>query len=160
MMAECCCAGPDTSNASGPLACGACGTAGKPVDSLTIKALLTESALRRLEAGAYRFCPDSTCDVVYFAEDATTTFSTRDLRVPVWQKEPAGHRMVCYCFGETERDMTEEIDRTGTSLAADRVRSYIAAGRCACDVRNPKGACLGDVIAAVDRLRRTARSRP
>ena len=35
-------------------------------------------------------------------------------------------------------------------LAVDRVRAHIAAGRCACEIRNPKGTCcLGDVIAAV-----------
>ena len=34
-----------------------------------------------------------------------------------------------------------------------RIREHIAAQRCACDIRNPRGACcLGDVMAAVKRL--------
>lgn len=152
-MAECCCPGPSTADAGDPALCNACRTAGKAVDSLTVKALLTESALRRFEPTPYRFCPNSNCDVVYFAEDGLT-FSKADLRVPVWQKEPLGRRTVCYCFGENEHDIAAEIDRTGQSHAVARVRDHITAGRCACEVRNPRGSCcLGDVMAAVERMR-------
>jgi Zinc binding domain len=133
--------------------CRACRTAGKPVDVLTVKALLRELALSRYEPAEYRFCDDSSCEIVYFAE-AGPTFGVRDVRVPIWQKEPVGRRMICYCFGENEADMSAEIDRTGESLAIQRVRGHIAAGRCACEVRNPRGTCcLGDITAAVDRLR-------
>ena len=38
--------------------------------------------------------------------------------------------------------------------AVERVRAHISAGRCACEVRNPRGACcLGDVTNAVEYLR-------
>src|SRR5437867_3762092 len=150
-MAECC---PEPGTAREPVACGACQTSSKPVDSLTVKALLTESALSRFEPAVYRFCPNAGCDVVYFADNAPT-FSKPDVRARVWQKESIGRRTVCYCFGENEADIAEEIERTGESLAVHRVRTHIAAGRCACEIRNPKGACcLGDVTAAVERMRR------
>lgn len=150
-VAECCC--PKPSIVGEPVACPTCQAASKPVDSLTVKALLTESALIRFDPATYRFCPNAHCDVVYFAEHART-FKTLDVRVPVWHKEPVGRRTVCYCFGENETDMADEIDRTGESLAVARVRTHIAAGRCACEVRNPKGACcLGDVTAAVEQVK-------
>jgi hypothetical protein len=61
--------------------------------------------------------------------------------------------MVGYCFGENEADIAAEIERRGHSDAVQRVRAHIAAGRCACEIRNPRGACcLGDVIAAVERF--------
>ena len=152
LMAECCCSQPaDTASTFG---CSACRTKGSPVDELTVKALLTEVALQRFEAGVYRFCPDASCDVVYF-DTAGRTFTTTDLRVPVWQKAPPGARMICYCFGENETDIEAEVERTGGSKAVERVRAHIDAGRCACDVRNPKGACcLGDVMQAVQRMTR------
>lgn len=150
-MADCCCPEPDETVHS--VACRACGTAGKPVESLTVKALLTETALARYEHGAYRFCPDAECAVVYFAESGAT-FRTEDVRERVWQKEPAGDRTLCYCFGENERDIAAEIGRTGQSGAVARVRGHIAAKRCACEVRNPRGVCcLGELLAAVERLR-------
>ena len=149
-MADCCCAGPDQSEST--VVCRSCGTSGKPVESVTVKAMLTDAALARYEHAAYRFCPDAACAVVYFAENGTA-FTKDDVRERVWQKEPAGCRTLCYCFGENEADISEEIERTGRSEAVQRVRAHIAAKRCACEVRNPRGACcLGDLMAAVDRL--------
>lgn len=125
---------------------------GKPVELLTVKALLTENALRRVSTSPHRFCPDPDCDVVYF-DAAGNHYTKADVRVPVWQKEPFGDRMVCYCFGENEAGIRAEMERLGRSDAVDRVRRHIEAGRCACEVRNPRGACcLGDVTAAVKRV--------
>lgn len=149
-MADCCCAGPDQSEPS--VGCRACGAPGKPVESLTVKALLTDAALARYEHAAYRFCPDAACAVVYFAETGAT-FATGDVRDRVWQKEPPGARTLCYCFGENEADITRELEQTGQSASVQRVRAHIAAKRCACEVRNPRGTCcLGDLLAAVERL--------
>jgi predicted HD phosphohydrolase len=75
----------------------------------------------------------------------------------VWQKEPFGARLVCYCFGETEATIRDEIEMTGRSRAVERVREHIVAKRCACEVRNPRGACcLGDLIAAVRRAEQSS----
>lgn len=133
-------------------ACPATGTLGIRVESATVKALLTTTALQRFEPGTFWFCPAPDCDIVYF-NDHGQTFSTADVRIGVWQKQAEGDRIVCYCFGENETDIRLEIARDGRSRAAERVRAHIQAGRCACEVRNPRGACcLGDVTAAVKRL--------
>ena len=122
--------------------------------------MLTTSALARYEHEAYRFCPDARCPVAYFSERGTI-FTTSDVRERTWHKETPGHRTVCYCFGENEADIAAEIERQGRSDAVHRVRANIAAGRCACEIRNPRGACcLADVIAAVDQLSSAKVSRP
>lgn len=134
------------------MVCPASGTVGKPVELLTVKALLTEAALGRLTSSQHGFCAEPACDIVYFTVDGTA-YSKTELRVPVWQKEPFGQRMVCYCFGESEAAIRREIRTTGRSHAVERVRAHIAAGRCACEVRNPRGACcLGDLGNAVKRV--------
>ena len=126
---------------------------GKPVELLTVKALLIEPSMRRINNAAHHYCSEPSCDVVYF--DAKGTFYVKsEIRVPVWQKEPFGDRMVCYCFGVSESGIRTEIQTTGRSDATERVRAHIAAGRCACEVRNPRGACcLGDLAAAVTRVK-------
>jgi hypothetical protein len=132
--------------------CPASDTEGASVELQTVKALLTMTALRRFQAGRYRFCPAPACEVVYF-DDEGKTFLTSDVRDGIWQKQPEGGRFLCYCFGENEADIRAEIARDGSSRAVERVRAHIQAGRCACEVRNPRGACCpGDVIAAVNRL--------
>jgi hypothetical protein len=113
--------------------------------------LLTEAAMRRLNAAVFYFCADAACPTVYFAADGQR-FVSSDVRVAVWQKEPEGARTVCYCFGENEADMRREVERDGSTQAVERVRAHISARRCACEIRNPRGACcLGDVTAAVKR---------
>jgi hypothetical protein len=133
-------------------ACPACGQRGAPVQLQTVKALLTEIALRRVQLTHYRFCGNAACDLVYFG-DAGNRFGTGDIRVPVWQKQMPGARLLCYCFGETEAAIRAEILRDGRADAVGRVRQHLAAQRCACEIRNPRGACcLGDVIAGVTRI--------
>jgi hypothetical protein len=111
-----------------------------------------EDALRRFLPGEYRFCPDPDCDIVYFSADGQR-FTTADVRVPVWQKLPFGDRTICYCFGESEASIRSDRTSGAGGGAIERVREHIAAERCACEVRNPRGSCcLGDVIAAVKRI--------
>jgi hypothetical protein len=128
--------------------CPACNQRGAAVQLQTVKALLTEGALRRVEPTHYRFCGNPACDVVYFG-DVGDPFGRADIRVRVWQKERTGPRMLCYCFGETEAVIRAEAVRKAPVGAVARIRDHIARQRCACDIRNPRGeCCLGDVIAA------------
>jgi hypothetical protein len=148
-MSDCC--GVPASERDAASVCPLSGGKGKPVDRQTVKALLAEHALRRVSTSEHRFCPDPDCDVVYF-DGRGNQYTKADVRVPVWQKEPSGARMVCYCFDENEADIRSEIEQFGQSDAVGRVRRHIEAGRCACEIRNPRGACcLGDVTAAVKR---------
>jgi len=118
----------------------------------TVKGLLKEIALRRIQLTPYRFCSNAACGVVYFG-DAGDRFGTGDIRVPVCHKQMAGSRLLCYCFGETEAVIRGELLQSGRAEVVDRIREHIAADRCACDIRNPRGACcLGDAIAAVKRI--------
>ena len=148
-MADCC---DRTATEPGARTCPACGVKGAAVQLQTVKALLTEIALRRVQLTHYRFCSSAACDVVYFG-DAGDRFGTRDIRVPVWHKQPPGSRLLCYCFGKDEAVIRHELLQEGHAQVVDRIREHIAAERCACDIRNPRGACcLGDVTAAVKRI--------
>jgi hypothetical protein len=153
-MAECCCPPPV---AQSTRTCPACAGRTLAVDLATIKALLKAEALGRLEMVTFRFCPEPACDTVYVS-DTSQVFRVDDVRVPVWQKLPPGDRMLCYCFGETERNLRSE---TEAAVVLARVRAHIAERRCACDVRNPRGSCcLGDLTAAITRLQALPEVKP
>jgi len=49
--------------------CPECGQAGREIESITLKALLTPEALARLQPAAHTFCPTAGWPVVYFGED-------------------------------------------------------------------------------------------
>ena len=134
-MSDCC----ETSRQSlRQAACPVTGTPGTRVRLQAIRAILSDAGLRRLVPTPHYFCPDPRCEIVYFSEQGQCC-STGDVRTPVWQKEPMGSRLLCYCFGENEQAIAAEIAATGTSKALERVKEHIRSGSCACDIRNPRG---------------------
>jgi hypothetical protein len=142
-MADCC---SKSSSEPRDERCPECGRAGRKVGRITLLALLRPAALPRLSAREHRFCASSECAVVYFGDGEM--FVREDVLVPVFQKEPEGERTVCYCFAVSERDIRSEVEASGRSKAADRIKALVQAERCACEVRNPQGSCcLGNVTA-------------
>ncbi len=148
---ESCCGVKPTAAAS-PTHCPDCGKPGRLVDRITVKAMLRPEALMRLSAPEHRFCATPECPVVYFGIEEA--FEREEIVVPVFQKEPAGDRPVCYCFGIGEGDLRLELVETGRSTASDRVTALVNADRCACEVKNPQGSCcLGNLAAALNALK-------
>lgn len=146
-MERCCTVEPDRT-AQPRQECPACGSAGRSVERITVKALLRPQALARLSEPEHRFCATPACPIVYFGREET--FDRDDVSAPVFQKEHAGDRIVCYCFAVTEADLGREIAETGRSTAAAEIAGHVEAGRCACEVKNPQGSCcLGNVAGAV-----------
>lgn len=145
-MSDCCRVGEPAVEA--PDRCPDCGRVGRKLDRITLKALLRPEALARLKPPEHRFCPSVSCRVVYFGRGEV--FRREDVLVPVFQKEPTGDRTVCYCFAVSEGDIRREVEASGRSTALERITELVKAERCACEVRNPQGACcLGNVAAVV-----------
>ncbi len=160
-MSDCCSVNTKTGTAPLVMVCPVNGALSKQVDMLTVKSLV-----RKLPLGMpntqYYFCGASDCDVVYFAlEVDAPKFRREDLVVRVGAKETTEPIPVCYCFGFTRRDIENEIAETGRSTVADRIKTEVDAGNCACEVKNPSGkCCLGDVTRTVrDRLSQKGKSK-
>jgi len=143
-VSDCCRVEP--AGAPGPTQCPGCRRPGRKVQRITVKALIRPETLARLSAPEHRFCATSSCPVVYFGGDEV--LGREDVLLPVFQKEPAANRTVCYCFAVTEGDIRRELEASGRSTASERIAAFVKADRCACEVRNPQGACcLGNVLA-------------
>ena len=133
--------------------CPSCMSASAPVDRSTLKALLTADGLKRGIPPQPRFCSNAECVIVYFDVDGQATFTEADVTVRVYAKhstEPA--TPVCYCFGVTVEAMAnpERARELRESVAREVQEQH-----CACEVKNPKGACcLGDLV-RLERLHAT-----
>jgi hypothetical protein len=80
-------------------------------------------------------------------------FAVSDVREPVTAKTGGDARPLCYCFGFTEGDIRRELARAGETRIPSRIGRLIKEKLCACEVRNPSGACcLGEVNRSVKRL--------
>jgi hypothetical protein len=127
-------------------ACATCAERASPVQLQTVKALLCEVALRRVQLTHYRFCANPACETVYFG-DAGDRFGIHDVRMPVWQKQSGSDALLCYCFGETEAGIRSELLEHGRTNGVERIREHITAQRCACDIRN-HGVCAAWVMSS------------
>jgi len=148
-MADCCTV-KDAAPAPTVMNCPVSGTKSKQVDALTVKALVRHLpfGLGRVQ---YYFCGAPDCDVVYFPFNPhAPSFHRADLLVRVGVKEKSDPIPVCYCFGVTRKDIRDEIERSGKSTVAERIKAEVKAGNCACEVKNPSGkCCLGNVTRAI-----------
>lgn len=101
----------------------------------------------------YYFCSNPECKTVYFPEEEGITFDVNSLRVRVGTKEKEDPKPLCYCFGFNESDIKLEIAIMGKTTTLGQVTELLKAGMCACEARNPSGACcLGDITKTVKRL--------
>lgn len=146
-------AGAQTCQAPATAAVTACptnGQIGRPIDSLTLKALLAVP-LTRVQTGPYRFCSTPDCPTVYYHTDGSQCFGETDLRERVFQKRPTDADVfICYCFRYTAGDVRQAAENGRGPEILSIITGGIQGGQCACDLRNPQGTCcLGNVRAAL-----------
>ena len=158
---SCACDTCDTSpnlGISQPGHCPQCGLQGKRVQEVTLKAMLSVS-LVELRAVPYYFCRTADCPVVYFSADGTQTFSGAMLRERVYQKEPGDDTVwVCYCFRHSAESIRTDLLTTSSGTVIPAIEQAIAAGQCACELRNPQGSCcLGNVRTLVQTIQQDLR---
>lgn len=129
--------------------CPACGAKGAPVSIQTVQALAAIS-LRCLPSTSYQFCHTPHCPVVYYCTDNAQTLTVDQVRERVYQKETGQPDVyICYCFQYRAGDLQRATVAENEAIIAD-IRAGIAAGQCACELRNPQGSCcLGNVYRAL-----------
>lgn len=133
--------------------CSHCAGASRYVTKKTMLLMLKPELFEQISDGQYYYCSNFDCDIVYFPETQGTYFYTNDLRVRVGTKEKQDPKPLCYCFGFDESDFREEIKASGKTINLGRIAELLKAGMCACEARNPSGACcLGDITKTVKRL--------
>jgi hypothetical protein len=139
--------------------CPSCGKKGKPVAVLTVKSLVRDHT--RVPASAsYSFCRTADCEVVYFSDQSI--FAKPDLKVRVGIKETADPIPLCYCFDYGREDIRRDIEATGKTSVVEEIKAEVQGGFCACEVKNPSGACcLGDITRAIqDAKKRSTETLP
>ena len=125
-------------------------TISRKIQHRTIERMVKPELVDKILASQYYYCAASACPIVYFSQDGTSKFTTEDLLVAVFAKDPGKDVYVCYCYDWTRSRIENEIRETGVSTASRKVAEKVRASLCECDIKNPKGTCcLGDISAYV-----------
>jgi hypothetical protein len=104
------------------------------VSTTTIKHYIKEPWNWKKKDQGYYFCDEPECDVVYFGQDDEVIDKTC-LRTPVGIKENMKNSIVCYCFGITIAEATNNPE------VRNFVLEEVKEQTCACEARNPSGRC-------------------
>lgn len=149
---DCCNAVKTASSVAAESACGECGETGRAVSRQTVAHHVKSEKLASVETDEYKFCSSKNCPVVYYSASGGA-FTVEDARELVTVKSSGDERPLCYCFGFTEGFARREIEQTGASSVPQQVSRFIKEKLCACEIRNPSGACcLGEINRTVKRL--------
>ena len=151
-MSDCCSPQPAPQKSPGTTACPLSGTKGKRVGLITLKSQLKADALATLDSNPdYFFCPEETCNVVYFS--GTSHFRQQQVKLPVFQKDPGDEVPACYCFDWTRTALARAVASGVAETVPISIAEHVKAGRCGCEVNNPQGSCcLGNVRKAIEEL--------
>lgn len=154
-MPDCCSEKATVVLAPGAVACAGCGRTGRPVSMLTLKHMVKPQFLGMVTKPGFRFCGSPDCEVVYYHADGERLRKT-DLSVRVGIKETEEPALLCYCFGFTRAMVLEELLHTGHCNIPKLITAQLKAGNCACEARNPQGACcLGNIAATIKMWQKT-----
>ena len=141
-----CCLITERSEAPSTANCPVSHTVSRKVQRRTLEHLLKPEKVGLIQDVQYYYCTEPTCEVVYFSNEKVKYFTTDDIAVKVFSKDQGADVNVCYCFDWTRGRIRQQIEETGKSTAAMEIAREIKAGRCECDIKNPKGeCCLGEV---------------
>jgi hypothetical protein len=84
-------------------------------------------------------------------------FTKPDLKVRVGIKETDDPIPLCYCFDHSREDIRRDIEATGKTSVLEEIKAEVQGGFCACEVKNPSGACcLGDITRAIQEAKQRA----
>ena len=105
--------------------------------NITVAHLLKDEFLDGLGKSNYLICMNEECNVVYFNPFSEMFYSKDQIKVPIWFKEEANPKYICYCNQVTEEEITNAVINHGAKDMKDIIRITGAMKNGKCETKNP-----------------------
>lgn len=130
--------------------CPVCMHKGQSVKNITVKSIVKNSMLSKVEEQDYFLCINPNCDNVYFNNDLMQSFGKNDVKVGIWFKEKDHDRFICYCSTVTAKEIEKQVlgDNKARTVQ-DIIRLTGAMSNSKCPTTNPSGKCCHKAIQEV-----------
>lgn len=126
--------------------CPLCNHLGVEVKNTTVAHLVKDELLDGVGKSNYFVCMNKECDVVYFNPYSDMFYGTEQIKLPIWFKEDANPKYICYCNHVTEEDIINAVVNDGAKDMKDIIRLTGAMKNGKCETKNPLGKCCGPII--------------
>lgn len=107
---------------------------------------------KQIGDGDYYLCMQEEWDIVYYNKESGVRFTKAEVKVPVWFKQDADPKYVCYCNKVTEEQVIDAVINDDAKEMKDIIRLTGAMKNGQCEIKNPSGKCFHVVVqAAIDK---------
>lgn len=132
--------------------CPLCKRTGNIVKDITVRNMVYNEIIDRVNNDVYYLCMNEECDIVYYNNKAKINFTLKEIKVPVWYKKDASPKYVCYCNKVTENQVIDAVVKDGAKDMKDILKLTGAMKNGKCEINNPSGKCCHEVVqSAIDK---------
>lgn len=114
--------------------------------NITVKHLVIEEFVDRINEDIYFICINQDCNIVYFSHDLKISYLKNQIKVPIWLKKDANPKYICYCNQVTEQQIISAVLNDGAKNMKDIIRLTGAMKNGKCEISNPLGKCCSPFI--------------
>lgn len=114
--------------------------------TITVKHLLIDRLIDKIQKCNYYICLNEDCNVVYFNLDKNIIFKKQDIKTPIWYKKDANPKYICYCNQVTEQQIINAVLDQGAKNIKDIIKITGAMKNAKCEINNPLGKCCSPFI--------------
>lgn len=108
--------------------------------------MVIENLIPQVEDDNYYLCLSEKCDIVYYSSNSDFHIEKEQIKVPIWFKEDANPKYICYCNRVTEENIVNAIRNEGARNIKDIIKLTGAMKNGKCETNHPTGKCCSPVI--------------
>ena len=94
----------------------------------------------------YYLCLNKKCKVAYYDPDLDFQIGKEQIKVPIWFKEGANPKYICYCNRVTEEQIINAVKNKAAKNMKDIIQLTGAMKDGKCEVNHPTGKCCSSII--------------
>ncbi|GAA3650440.1 BFD-like [2Fe-2S] binding domain-containing protein [Asaccharospora irregularis DSM 2635] len=126
--------------------CPVCNQEGKLVKNITVNHMVFNEIKQKVGDTDYFLCINETCNIVYFNQEYDVKFNENEVKEPIWFKDDANPKYVCYCNKVAEEQVFDAVINKDAKNMKDIIRLTGAMKNGKCEIYNPLGKCCSPIV--------------
>lgn len=135
-----------TSSVEEKIICPLCNGSAQLVSRLTVEHFIKDEYKSNLSGKNFYSCLNKHCTIAYFNTRKNIFINISEIKEPLWYKEGANPKYICYCAKVTEEQILNAVIYQEARTVEDVIKLTGAMKNSNCVTNNPLGKCCRPVI--------------